>query len=264
MSMVSNFYIAKFFTKIINIITNRKLEVAYVKNIKNISSDYYLVEPERETYIYLPDYRENGPDRVITITAPEIRVFKIKNVEVSGSSASLLKDNILYIETFVNKNDNNLSYDSTGILKHSGEISIINKGRNHFIEKGMFLCGNGSWNYYHWLIEILPKIKIYLELMLYEKGVPLIIPEKIKSDSNMKSLLDYLLNGYDCNYIYIDSKFSTTIGELYYSTAVNDHIFNERELTNTLKSQYFRYDWIDFLSNKIMEAIDVEGGGERK
>lgn len=145
------------------------------------------------TKTYLPNHFVIK-DSFIEVKSPEVQLMELENCIVSGRNSSFVKGNELYIERYLNEDNPNANYRTGGVLFHNDAYAVIVQNSSlNYVEKGFFLAGNGSWNYYHWLIEILPKMKVYLELELYNQDVKLLLSESVKENENLMFLLKSIL-----------------------------------------------------------------------
>ena len=59
------------------------------------------------------------------------------------------------------------------------------------IEKGILIGGNGAFNWYHWIIEILPKLYISNKFLNEFNDYPLVLPDICTKHKNFKESLDF-------------------------------------------------------------------------
>ncbi len=228
-----------------------------VKYLDLYSSKKCKLMDQVKTKIFLPVYEGFKWNDFIEINAPEVQIVELNDFIVSGCSSSFIKDKDIYIERFCNVENNNALYDSGGVLTHDNDCALAQLKNLNFIDEGFFLGGNGSWNYYHWLIEIIPKLRFYIEMGLHKKGVKLLVPEILKANQNLKFLLDSVLGDQKVTLIYISRYFSLQVGCLYHVTPINNILFNEREVGLTTNILHLRYESLEYIRTRMASAISL-------
>lgn len=219
---------------------------------------------KRETgYTYGPIY-ERGKQTVETITLPEINLYHFNNASVSALSSSVIFDNRIIIEQVNHIDPKRAVYAQAHIFEHNARYALVRKSADAFIEKGIFLGGNGAFNYYHWMIEILPKLK-YIDII--EKNgfsdYPLLVSEDIAQIKTFQESLNLLrrekrLEILRKNQIY-------RIGKLLYINAPNNLPFNLREnekmritdfITRPSALNYLRNELLphQYLTQRVLES----------
>lgn len=267
-------YLINFFTRELHKTTNKvKLEILIyfanllLNNNKKICSkkvkfldlatflNKKVILPEILTRTYLPNYTSTKLFNFVKVNSPEVQLLEFENFIISGASTSFINDNSLYIERYCNEVNANAVYDSGSVLSHNNKYALVRQSDLNYVDNGFFLAGNGSWNYYHWLIEILPKLQVYLELGLYKKGIKLLVPDTVKDNVNLKFLLDCILDGIKIDIIFVSRKFSLHVKHLYHLTPINNILFNERKVGLSANILHLRYDSLTFLTSKIEHFI---------
>ncbi|MEZ9823265.1 DUF563 domain-containing protein, partial [Shewanella sp. 10N.286.45.A1] len=189
------------------------------------------------------------------VQCPEVNLLVINNCVVSGSCSSFILNELLFIEQFGTGCTNNHNYSSGGLISHNNSFAVVKQKELNYIDSGFYLGGNGSWNYYHWLIEILPKLEYYLSRGLHSKGVPLLLPSIVEHNTNFKFLLDSILGTDFDNINYIPSEFCTVVRNLYHVTPVNNILFNERILGLELSTLFIRFESLSYLVSSIERYV---------
>ncbi len=83
-----------------------------------------------------------------------LNVYQFNNVDISTKSTAIQLGNKLLID----QNNKYLNFKGGFVLNNNLNHALINKRKTVTLEEGFFLTGYGDWNWYHWLIEILPKL----------------------------------------------------------------------------------------------------------
>jgi capsular polysaccharide biosynthesis protein len=216
-----------------------------------------VILPEALTKTYFPNYTSSKIDDFVAFNSPEVQLLELEGFIVSGGSSSFIKDNNLYIERFCNEENENAVYDSGSVLSHNNKYALVRQSDLKFVDNGFFLAGNGSWNYYHWLVEILPKLQIYLELGLYKQGIKLLVPDVVKENVNLKFLLDSVIGDIKIDIVFVSLKFSLHVKHLFHVTPINNILFNERKVGLSTNTLHLRYDSLTFLTSQIEHFISL-------
>jgi len=127
-----------------------------------------------------------------TVTIPELYVAEVhdatiiggEDVVLSGKNTALLDDPSPDKILFEN---GNIFYESPGTLMvrfwiKPGELSFP------IIESGIFFCGMFSHNYFHWIVDFLPRLWIIDQCQEYD-NLPLIIHDNVP-DKFLEALRD--------------------------------------------------------------------------
>lgn len=248
----------KFLINLANFLSGGEKKFA-TKNIKYLDLAVLTrkkVLPEIKTKTYLPNYTLIDDDAYIEVISPEVELVEFKDYTISGSCSGFINGNDLFIERYCNEENENAIYNSGSILSHDSRFSlIIESNITTVVDSGFFLIGNGSWNYYHWVIEILPKLQVYLELGLYKKNVKLLVSDSVSGNENFKFLLDSILGDIKVDIIFVSAVFSLKVKHLYHLTPINNLIFNEKVIGLTKNILHLRYESLSFVTSKIESAI---------
>lgn len=185
------------------------------------------LEQQETGCAYGPVY-ERGKQTVETVILPEINLYYFKNAFVSALSSSVICDNKILIEQVPHVNPRKALYVQAHIVEHNDRYALVRKRKDGFIEKGIFLGGNGAFNYYHWMIEILPKLK-YIDDMERSGFIdyPLLISDDVVRIRTFQESLNILAPRR--NSMILKKNHIYNVGELLYINAPNNFPFNLRE-----------------------------------
>lgn len=236
--------------------SDKRLSAKNVKFLDLAILNRKVIAPEVLTKTHRPNYA-NSTVNVIEINCPEVQILELENFIISGSSSSFIKNNELYIERFCNEKNENANYNSGSVLSVNEKFGVVRKGELRYVDNGFFLAGNGSWNYYHWLIEILPKLQVYLALGLHKLGVKLLVPDNIKNNANLKFLLNSVLGDEKVCIVFIPCDFSTHVKFLLHLTPINNLLYNEREVGLAENILHLKYNSLSFISSRIERSISL-------
>lgn len=236
----------------------RKDNKIFIKSVKYLDLtplNRTVISPEVLTKTHLPNYTSTNMGNCIEVNSPEVQLLELENFIISGSSSSFINGNDLYIERYCNEENANANYNSGCLLSHNKKYAVVRQSAFSYVESAFFLSGNGSWNYYHWLIEILPKLQVYLELCLYKQDVKLLVPCEVKANENFNFLLNSILGDIKVDMIFVSRDFYLHVEHLYHLTPINNVLFNERKIGVSANILHLRYDSLAFIASKVQRFI---------
>lgn len=201
-----------------------------------------------EGYRYLSKTQNN-----IEVTVPDLNLYIIKDAVINSRSSALIKGNSIYYESI---NDNE-RFNEGFVKYHSKKNALIDLKDTECLIDGFFLAGNGSYNWYHWLIEILPKMLYYKND--YSRNI--LVDESCKDIPSMAETLQTLIENFDVNIIYLDPLKRYRIKKLYFINEVNKLMYNE--LNRELASQplyYYRKESLEELAEILKNKYLTDTG----
>ncbi len=160
-----------------------------------------------------------------TVRLPAVHYFLFENARISVNSSSvILSDNQVIIERAMGPDQSEYDFSSGHIIAHSKHTAIVRLGIVEKIRSGVFLGGNGSSNYYHWIVEILSKLEFIPMLPEQYRAFPLLISEDVSQTPSFKYTLDLLAKDYET--IVLNKESSYVVDKLIYINSPNDLPFN--------------------------------------
>ena len=220
---------------ILNKISGRNDKVFKIKAIKHLPVSEKLLNG----YKYVSKTQNN-----IEVDVPDLNLYILKNVIVnSQSSAIIYRENIFY--EAINENER---FNEGFIKYHTKKNAIVDITEVTEIEEGFFLAGNGSFNWYHWMIEILPKMLYYKEIL----SKIILVDNSCKTIPTMAESLRIVTEKLNVKIIYLDKNKSYKVKNLYFINEVNKLMFNPIDPNkNTLPLYYFRQESLKLLNEKF-------------
>lgn len=135
----------------------RKRRLALM-SILSLSEHKKLAELEPSS-----NYESIGPKTIKAVPVkmiskmPPLGLHQFNDVVVNAKSNCIASGNNLYCESF----NSNEQFNQGLVEWHDGDDAIIKTLPEDRLEDGFFLAGLGSFNWYHWLVEILPKVMCF-------------------------------------------------------------------------------------------------------
>jgi len=216
-----------------------------VLNLKNFHDSYILKKIDEEVIVETYNqFNDENQTKVISTEAPSVNIYFFKNALVNTYLSAVIQSNNLFIER-INENER---LNEGCIKNHNNSNAIVEVKIEQKIEEGFFLAGNGAWNWYHFLIEILPKLLLYKHF----KTNILLVSEDVKKNKSMSEALNIIIDSTNFKIIYLKANTTYRVKNLYYINEVNKIEFNKLDSKiNNLKTAYFRRKYILEIREKL-------------
>ena len=210
------------------------------------------IEHTESGYAYGPKLVD-GSQTLQKILLSAVNVYCFHNAKIAARSSSILANDKIIIERVQNMNMVRHDYSADHLFMHGqNNALVINRPATH-INEGIFMGGNGSSNYYHWLIEILPKLKYFEYLDEEYQKFPLLVSDDVNHIKTFRESLDYINKNRPL--IFLDKKRAYLVGKLLHINAPNNLPFNLRRNENIEVSDcLIRPSSINNLRNKLYFA----------
>lgn len=215
--------------KIISLFVKSNKIVLHFLNLKNITkinlkSKIIIKENEQGLSISPKTFVKDSETQQIIHN--DIILYNLKNTVISLKSNFFInKDtNTLYYEKWHEGNGSILNY-STNHIFNNGEkrVKILNLETKKEYHKAIFLGGTFSHNYYHFLLEIISKVK-YLERIPNSFDYPILFDDSLKKIKNFQIIIQTFFKNYNLHYL--SDQFYYEIEDLWYITSPNTSIPN--------------------------------------
>lgn len=159
------------------------------------------------------------------VCLPDIHYYAFEKARVSATSSSvILNDKQVIMDRAIGPDQHKYDYAGSHILRHGGKMAIVHLDKSDVIKKGVFLGGNGSSNYYHWMVEILAKLEFFSKLPDHYRKYPLLVSEDVVRIPSFMETLDIFAKG--CELIVLSKQLSYVVDELIYINSPNNLPFN--------------------------------------
>lgn len=210
--------------KLLNsIVKNKYKKIIYLDSVKPIE----VFKESGKINIYKPNYEV--AESPVAVNQPVIGLYFFNNAKVCAVSSHVILTDSIIMERLPHVPVEQCNY-ATGFIKaHDIRNAILDSTTkcNSLIEveSAFFLGGNGAWNYYHWSIEILPKLKYFLSCKLIPKDLKIVVPDYAKNIKSFAVLMEVMLNN-KYEFIYISREQVASIKNLYVITTPSNVVFN--------------------------------------
>ena len=217
--------------------------------------------PERAGRSYGPMI--NGAQRVADVRLPAVNLYEFSHAVVSAASSSVIVDGKLIIERVEGVDPRRCNYAEGQIFLHGRRSAFLLERATQRLDAGIFLAGNVSRNYYHWMIEILPKLQFLPQVDARYPRLPLLVSEGVVQIGSLRESLAMIAR--DRPVIVLEDGVLYEVARLVYINAPNKCPINLRPGYELRTSDFFfREDSIAFLRDRLGAHAGRAGGSSGK
>jgi len=215
------------------------------KRLKKLSlenlSHYLVLERNTEECTSVSPCYKNKDQCKLNYPIVDINLYKLNNVFCNINSASFVTEDMenIYVEEFPYINCEQANYKSGFLIKHDSHFAYVKNIKKHKtrrVGRAFFLGGNGSFNFYHWMIEIIPKLLYLDDQLLIDNNIDTILVDScVKEVFNYKWLLDTCMSHLsNIDITYVSSDEVLCVEKLFFLNTFNQTVFN----LNVIKNHY--------------------------
>ncbi|NML68417.1 glycosyltransferase family 61 protein [Chryseobacterium sp. RP-3-3] len=217
------YYIKSFFRKAKRLVTD-------FLPLDSIPSEYCTekikISEKQEVEIFLPK-TFYAPQASVKAPKNTLEIFALQNVLCIPNSTyflNLKKDKIFY-ERWHDDERITYVYNTTNLIQHSMTLAKVKNYKNvYYDDEAIFLGGTFTFNYYHFLVDILSKVEFF-KYIPDAKNKLIIIDEEVQKVENMKDLLMFFLKDYKIVFL-SNNKNYYQFKKLWHITSINYAIPN--------------------------------------
>lgn len=174
----------------------------------------------KESENFLPKRAGEKQEKILTpINA--VKVYELANVYCISNSTFLLnlkKDKIFY-EKWHDDQRIHYVYHTTNLLQNAVTLAKVQNQKSIKLqEEAIFLGGIFTFNYYHFVLEILSKTEFFNEIPDYRNKV-VILDEAVSQNENMRMLLSFFVK--ENKVRFVDHKTYFNFKKLWHITSPN-------------------------------------------
>jgi hypothetical protein len=133
--------------------------------------------------------------RAVSGVFPSLLGRRISNAIVHCHSSAVVTAEHIVLPDYYYENRKRISPLSQKIKVANGKCGIIDTRVKESLPVGIAIFGNGSSNYYHWLIEILPAAFLSQRLGDEFQSYPFLVPEEYEKYSSFRDSLEVFRAG---------------------------------------------------------------------
>lgn len=220
---------------------------------ENKSNLRKTLDPAEYGFSYGPKSIE-GSQTVKKVLLPHVNYYYFENARITAKSSSIIVDNRIVIERIGKLKVERHDYSADHLFMHGQKNALVINRPATYLNEGIFLGGNGSSNYYHWMIEILPKLKYLKDLDEEYQKFPLLVSDDVNQIKTFQEALDYITKTRPI--VKLDKNKTYLVGKLLHISAPNNLPFNLRRNEKIEVSDFLtKPSSIIFLRNQLCSAF---------
>jgi len=201
-----------------------------------------------------------GEYSTATNTLPAVRLYAFEAARVSAVSSSVLLEDRIVIERAEGVDLSKCNYAAGPIALHSRSTAMVDTGPTERLTRGFFLAGNGSFNYYHWMVEILPKLAFLRTTGGEYADFPILVHEDIVRVESLRDSLKPFADGRPI--IGLEKGKTYLVDELLYVNSPSICPFNNRSGSElTIEDFFVRPEAVRLLREGLCKARP-DGGNQ--
>ena len=250
-----SYSIKKIQITIYNFIYKKKLSVLKIENIHKLEK-LKEIEPQLK-FNSFEQKSLNQENKFKTLTIPSLNIFSIENPIININSSAIVKNGKIYYER-INTNER---FNEGNIKYHNKTYAVADISFDEIIEEGFFLGGNGCWNWYHYIIEILPKVLLIENI----NCKTILISDDICNYPTMKQALEALINEKHYTIKLLNRKQNFKVKKLFFINEINKIEFNKLDSNiKNLDTGYHRENYLYNLRNKLINKYIEDNKSQEK
>lgn len=245
------------YTYVYGFLVGKKLKRKKIIWMETVDKDKILLLKGNISMAVSPNIK--GKSKQSLVTTPDVFIYTFYNVYGNTRASGFHSDRFAYIENMRDVPLEKGKYNSGHILNHNEAWAVVCRFKDtiEITEPAFFLGGNGSDNYFHWMIEIIPKL-FYFQRMpaeYRERIKYIIVPKEIEMYKSFKDLYDLMMKhlGLDIPLLSFCRKTELKFKEVYYMTSFNSTLYNVH--TDDYQITYYRKDSLDKIRELVVSSL---------
>ncbi|WP_185145024.1 glycosyltransferase family 61 protein [Apibacter muscae] len=183
-----------------------------------------------------------------SIKINELILYNFKNTLVNINSSAIISNEELVVE----RNFKFERYNEGYINFHGFKRALVKMQSTIDVEEAFFLGGNGCWNWYHFLVEIAPKL-------LFINKIPcknILVSDSVLKYEGMKKVISHFLNQ-NYNIIYSNPENNYKVKNLYYINNISYVPYNlmKPSILFGIENVYMRKDILIKLRKQLLDKV---------
>ncbi len=235
-------------------------KIVYYKKIQGVSeycqnnSISCFLFPKQDTiHVYDPTAFEGKSESSYTFPCPDIYMTELNNVHMFGESEIIIANDTILSDAFMyNQTEKRHIFNGGSLIKHKEDrySMVAYKDSDTYIENAISLLGWVPSNYFHFTLEIMPKLALIDKLEQY-RSWPILVDQCVWDVPQLHALLDRL-NIYHHKVILVKNRTKVTIGKLVYVSYTMWLAHNFKEGAEIKPSDFLLSDYV---VNNIRETV---------
>jgi capsular polysaccharide biosynthesis protein len=163
-----------------------------------------LVADESPGFSYPPRTFSTRAPGTINVRFPKVEFFSMPRqyVDICSSYPFDPREGCFWVDPAFIESCNYASNSAGHLRAHGTRVAMLQLRNNpRSIPKGIFLGGNGSFNYYHWLVEIVSKLHALRFIQGEMSHWPLLVSSRVRSIPAFSEIIQLLVPGHSIEYL---------------------------------------------------------------
>jgi capsular polysaccharide biosynthesis protein len=201
---------------------------------------------------------------IAPVVLPKVEIRKFDCGCVSAASSSIWIADRLLVERVEGVDSSTCDYAAGHIVLHGQSRAIVAGWPTEELDRGVFLAGNGCANYYHWMLEMLPKLEYLSDSSSVEGDFPLLVSAEVFRIPTFLEALRQIAPGRP--FVPLDGFRIYRVGQLVHISGLATLAFNLREGYEARVSDHRpRASAIRFLRDRLgVDAGEGKAGPRRR
>jgi len=161
------------------------------------------------------------------VPLPAVRGYRFRGGSVHPRSGAVVVEHGVVLERLGHVPAAECDYGSWACLAHRGRRGLTQRRAGPTLPRGFFLGGLGSFNYYHLMIELLPKLQHLARLEQDTGPLPLLVDRTAAEVPSFRRAIEALAPGHEL--VVLDADVLTRVGDLVLVNSPSLCAFNMRE-----------------------------------
>lgn len=121
--------------------------------------------------------------------------YQFINATIDSNSSFVWESNRVYLQNhLVHQLRDDSSFEAGFVPEHNSRRARVELKTANEIDRGIAVCGVGAFNWYHWVMEVLPRVSLAERLPVKYDDWPLIVPGFVRETPQFLSSLHKLCN----------------------------------------------------------------------
>ncbi len=230
----------------------RKLPLIWLDNVSGYSKKV-LLENKKVTTVTTTCL---GIRKELKVIAPSVSHWVFKDAYLCPDSSSIICNDQVIIERISHVPDSEACYSAGFLSFHDTQVGLLCYKHVVELEEGnyFFLGGNGSKNYYHFMIELLPKL--YFVLNRLDSIEKVLVSHDLFYFPSARKILYWFEEKYNIEYIKMKSGNVYKLKEVNYISSLNNVLFNSKINKCRASDVYIRNESVKNVSDFILDHIE--------
>ena len=212
--------------------------------------------PAQTSRVYLPRTSLAHPPRAQQVEVPALNLYHFESAIISPVSSHIITAERVILERIPYLDQQYCNYATGAIMRHDQQRALYrHRPQQQQLEQGILIAGNGAGNYYHWLIEILPKLHHVCQQQLFSHSNTLLLPAYASSIPAFARSIEAVLGKQRPQIIYLDPTQQYQVKQLYTLTSPSGILFNPRQILADPTYNYYRKESLQAIRHTLLQQV---------